>query len=204
MLLILVRHAHAVTELDNPARPLSARGRGEAARLARFFIGNGCFAPTQVWHSPLLRSRETADELLKRLTLDEPVVVETPGLLPEDNPRELAERLQMHPKDRGDLALIGHEPQLSALASLLVRGKTSPNLFKLRKATALALEWTPAVHKQTGLARWRVCWQVAPELLPPATVAVTQAPPLPASPPLVSPAAPTLASSTPKTDSLPP
>src|SRR5688572_19724910 len=98
MLLHLVRHAHAVTEEENPSRPLSPRGRGEAARLARFFVGNGCFKPTQLWHSPLLRSRETADELLKRLALDA-VVVETSGLLPEDDPHELAERLQLHPKD---------------------------------------------------------------------------------------------------------
>jgi len=167
MLLHLVRHAHAVTEQENPSRPLSARGRGEAARLARFFAGNGTFTPTQVWHSPLARSRETADELVKRLALAESVVVvETSGLLPEDDPQELVERLKIFPKDRGALALIGHEPHLSALASLLVRGREGPELFTLKKSAVLTLELTSGVFKKTGFERWRMRWLIAPELLP--------------------------------------
>lgn len=195
MLLHLVRHAHAVTEEENPSRPLSARGRTDAARLARFFVGNGCFKPAQLWHSPLLRSRETADELLKRLALDA-VVVETPGLLPEDDPHELAERLQLHPKDRGDLALVGHEPHLSALASLLVRGKETPDLFTLKKGAVITLELTDDEHKKTGLARWSVRWHVSPELLPAVTI------PLPVLP-AISPAAssPAASVSTPNPDS---
>jgi phosphohistidine phosphatase len=197
MLLHLVRHAHAVTDGENPSRPLSARGRGEAARLARFFAGNGCFNPTQIWHSPLLRSRETVDELLKRLALDA-VVVETPGLLPEDDPQELAERLQLHPKDRGDLALVGHEPHLSALASLLVRGKETKELFTLKKSAVLTLELTGDLHKKTGFSRWRVRWQISPELLPAVTITV----PTPAAPaispaPLVPVASPAVVDSAP-------
>lgn len=182
MLLHLVRHAHAVTEAEKPSRPLSTRGRADAARLARFFVGNGCFKPAQLWHSPLLRSRETADELLKRLALDA-VVVETPGLLPEDNPHDFAERLALHPKDRGDLALVGHEPHLSALASLLVRGKASPVLFTLKKGAVLTLESTDREHKKSGFERWTVRWHVSPELLPSITA------PIPVSP-VINPSAP--------------
>ncbi len=169
MLLFLVRHAHAVTEEEDASRPVSARGRGEVARLAAFFAGNGVFRPAQVWHSPLRRSRETADDLIGRLGLDV-AKVETPGLLPEDDPLELAERLELFPRDRGDLALVGHEPHLGLLASLLVRGKPTAGLFALRKAAALALESTDGTHKKTGHRRWRVRWLVAPELLPPASV----------------------------------
>lgn len=182
MLLHLVRHAHALAESENPSRPLSSRGRSEAARLARFFAANGCFRPAQIWHSPLLRSRETTDELVRRLGLGEAVIVETSGLLPEDDPHELAERLELMPKDRGDLALIGHEPHLSTLAALLVRGKASADLFKLRKCAALALESTGRTHKRDGLHRWRVRWQVAPELLPATVVPVSPPRPAPWSP----------------------
>lgn len=181
MLLHLVRHAHALAESENPSRPLSSRGRSEAARLARFFAANGCFRPAQIWHSPLLRSRETTDELVRRLGLGEAVIVETSGLLPEDDPHELAERLELMPKDRGDLALIGHEPHLSTLAALLVRGKASADLFKLRKCAALALESTGRTHKRDGLHRWRVRWQIAPELLPATVVPVSPPRPAPSS-----------------------
>ncbi len=167
MLLHLLRHAHAVSEEEDRARPLSARGRGEVVRLARFLGGCGVFRPAQVWHSPLARSRQTADDLVTRLYLVDAMRVEIPGIQPEDDPRELAERLHLHPKDRGDIAVVGHEPHLSALASLLVRGKASPELFKLRKCALLTLELTEGVHKKSGHARWRVRWQIAPELLPP-------------------------------------
>lgn len=177
MLLHLMRHAHAVTAEENPSRPLSARGRADAARLARFFAGNGCFRPDQLWHSPLRRARETADELLARLALDA-AVVETPGLLPEDDPQELAERLQLYPKDRGDLALVGHEPHLSVLASLLVRGRSSPALFTMKKAAVITLELTGSAHKKSGFSRWRVRWQVSPELLPAVTLPLLAPPPV--------------------------
>lgn len=166
MLLHLVRHAHAVTAEENPSRPLSVRGRGEVARLAWFLAGNGCFRPAQVWHSPLVRSRETADDLIARLGLDV-VVVETPGLLPEDEAQAVVERLAIYPRDRGDLALVGHEPHLSALAALLVRGKVAVGMFVLRKSSVLTLESSGGVFKKSGFGRWRVRWQVAPELLPP-------------------------------------
>lgn len=167
MLLHLVRHAHALAEEEDHTRPLSPRGRGEIARLTRFLGAAGVFRPAQVWHSPLLRSRQTADDLVVRLLLADALRVEIPGLLPEDDPRELAERLHLHPKDRGDIAVVGHEPHLSALASLLVRGKARPDLFVLKKCALLALELTDATHKKTGHSRWRVRWQIPPELLTP-------------------------------------
>jgi phosphohistidine phosphatase len=167
MLLHLVRHAHALAEEEDRARPLSPRGRGEVARLARFLGACGVFRPAHVWHSPLLRSRQTADDLVARLLLVEALRVEIPGILPEDAPRELAERIHLHPKDRGDVAVVGHEPHLSALASLLVRGKARPDLFTLKKCALLTLELTDATHKKSGHGRWRVRWHLSPELLPP-------------------------------------
>jgi phosphohistidine phosphatase len=165
MLLHLVRHAHAVREEEDATRPLSVRGRGEAARLAAFFAVNGAFRPAQIWHSPLRRSRQTADELIGRLGLDG-VLLETPGLLPEDDPLALAERLESYPRDCGDLALVGHEPHLGLLASLLVRGKPKAGLFVLGKAASLTLESVEATHKCSGFRRWKIRWLVAPELLP--------------------------------------
>src|SRR5690606_1245610 len=88
------------------------------------------------------------------------------GLLPDDDPREVADRLHRHPDDGGDVAIVGHEPHLSALAALLVRGKARADLFVLKKCALLTLERTASVHKKTGRARWRVRWQVSPELLP--------------------------------------
>jgi len=165
MRLYLIRHAHAVSEQDNPSRPLSPRGRADTARLAAWLRANRALDPDQLWHSPLERARETASIFALGLELDA-VILETSGLLPEDDPIEVAERLETFPPN-ANLALVGHEPHLSALATLLIRGKPKPSAFELKKCAVLALEPSGDSHKRTGRPRWHVCWQISPELLPP-------------------------------------
>ena len=163
MPIYLVRHAHAVTEKENPTRPLSERGRDEVRRLAAFFRENGNFRPSQVWHSPLARSRETAERLHAGLMMDVPLV-EVPGLLGEDEPHEIATRLASLDSSVS-IALVGHEPHLSALATLLLRGKTHPVVVELKKGAVFALKRTDHVHKKTGEIRWLGLWLVVPELI---------------------------------------
>ena len=163
MQLFLVRHAHAVPAEENPARPLSGRGRDDARRVAAFFRGTPQFRPAQYWHSPLLRAAQTAQAFVE--TIDpEAMLVETDDLLPDDNPEAMAKRLARYPVDHA-LALVGHDPHLTALGSLLVTGRAFPERFVLRKGAVLALERTQRLHKKTGLPRWRVCWHLSPELL---------------------------------------
>jgi phosphohistidine phosphatase len=178
--LFLIRHAHAVTAEENPERPLSARGRADLDRLVVFFRTNGLLCPAQIWHSPLARARETAMLLNAGLALDA-VLVETPGLLPEDDPEDVVERLAAYPPTHA-VALAGHEPHLSALATLLVRDKRKPVAFRLRKGAILALEREEAVHKRSGHPRWRVRWHFSPEMLaPPRPAAVPASTSLPAT-----------------------
>lgn len=164
MLLYLVRHAHAVTVEENPARPLSERGRADAARIGAFLRASGVCRPAQLWHSPLVRARETAQLFVTGLRLDA-LLVETPDLLPDDDPDDIAHRLAEYPVTH-DLALVGHEPHLSALATLLVRGRKRPVVFNLRKGAVIALERDDRLHRKSGLPRWRVRWHLSPELLP--------------------------------------
>lgn len=174
MLLYLVRHAHAVSDEENPARPLSSRGREDARRLAEFFQANHFFVPHQIWHSPLLRARETAEIFRRTLNL-ESGLVETPGLMPEDEVEEIAARLASFMSTQ-PLALVGHEPHLSALATLLVRGKPHPAAFEMKKGAILALERTDEVHRKTGEPRWVAIWHVVPGMIRPASIEVSGEP----------------------------
>ncbi|OHE80720.1 MAG: phosphohistidine phosphatase SixA [Verrucomicrobia bacterium RIFCSPLOWO2_12_FULL_64_8] len=163
MKLFLVRHAHALADEQDAQRPLSARGREVTRLAAAFFRANGLLTAVHaVWHSPLRRARETAELLVKELGLDAPLV-ETAGLLPSDDPAVMADRLEH--MDRS-VMIVGHEPHLSALATLLVRSKVKPVAFDLRKGAVLALETAGGRHKKSDRARWRVCWHFSPELLP--------------------------------------
>jgi phosphohistidine phosphatase len=117
-----------------------------------------------VWHSPLTRAYETAITFARALD-PELALVETDGLCPADDPRSIQTRLATYPTTH-DLAIVGHEPHLSALATLLVRGQASPSAFHFKKNTIIMLRMTDKTHRDTGQTRWRVAWHFAPELLP--------------------------------------
>ena len=150
MELHLIRHAHAEDTAPDEARRLSPRGRRQARALARRLRATGDFAPAEVWHSTLRRARETA-ELLAAAAPDAPQR-EQPGLAPEDDPAAVARRLA---RTRVPVAIVAHEPLLSALASRLVTGTAEPVVFHMRKASALALT-------RVG-RRWVVRWFLPPE-----------------------------------------
>jgi phosphohistidine phosphatase len=162
MKLFLVRHGHALADKDDLRRSLSARG-GEITRsVAAFLRPSGVLAEVRaVWHSPLVRTRETAELLVQELVPDA-LLIETAGLLPEDDPVAVADRLE---RAEPAVMIVGHEPQLGALATLLVRGKLKPVGFEFKKSAILALEKSGGRHKKSGRARWRVRWHLSPELL---------------------------------------
>lgn len=159
MKLYLIRHAHAVSAEEDHRRPLSARGRNEVARLVEFFRADGKLRPTEFWHSPLVRSQETATLLANGLGLEVPFL-EMPGLEPEDDPRALVSILA---KTKRDVAVVGHEPHLGALASLLIHGADAPVVYGFQKGAVLALQ-----EEDGG---WRTLWSVSPANLTPGNAA---------------------------------
>ena len=179
MRVFLIRHAHAVEAAEDPERPLSAKGHGQVRALAKFLRTTEAFTPVAFWHSPLTRSHETAELLAQRLDLDVPLRL-TAGLEPEDDPRAVA---KMIGAAENSIALVGHEPQLSALASLLVTGRMDPVVFVMKKCAVLALErleedrsrerervdglTTRSRSQLPDGARWTVRWHVSPEVIGP-------------------------------------
>jgi len=164
MKLFLVRHGHAASDPDDTQRRLSTRGTESTRRVAAFLRTSGALAGVQaIWHSPLVRARQTAELLRRELGLKAPVL-ETAGLRPDDDPVTVADRL-----DRLDqiVMIVGHEPHLAALATLLVHGAQSPVGFVVKKSSILALETTGARHRKSGRLCWCVCWHLSPELMAP-------------------------------------
>ena len=156
MQIYLIRHAQAAEGGDDAARPLSRRGREQIRMLGRFLRKTGALAATEFWHSPLVRARDTAVLLVQRLKR-RAKLVQVAGLLYSDHPAVMAKRLG---KVRRPVAVVGHEPQLGALASMLVTGSAQPPLFDLKKGAVVALE-----RIRGG---WAVRWHISPELLKPA------------------------------------
>jgi phosphohistidine phosphatase len=109
MLVFLVRHAHSDPGDPDALRPLSTRGRGEAAELAGR-LGTHSTPPRLVLSSPLLRARQTAEQIAKaagaELRIDERLLPgATSSLL-----REAVEGVS------GPVAAVGHQPDCSEIA----------------------------------------------------------------------------------------
>jgi phosphohistidine phosphatase len=116
---ILVHHADAVGPDVDPQRPLSARGRDQAAQLADALRERG-ISPAAIWHSGKLRSRQTAEAFLRHSPFADFRMVR--GLRPEDPPIWMTADLTA--EDR-DILLVGHMPSIAALAHALVPGPTA-------------------------------------------------------------------------------
>jgi phosphohistidine phosphatase len=148
-MIYLMRHADAVSDEEDPARPLSRKGREQVARVCAVLRKNEGFKPSQVWHSPLFRSRETAELLAKGLELKAPLML-VAGISPDDDPSAIATVLGAA---EGDLAVVGHEPHLGVLASLMVHGPERSGIYyPFPKASVLALS-------RDG-RRWKSEWLV--------------------------------------------
>jgi phosphohistidine phosphatase len=149
----LIRHAHADDGENDTARPLSRKGCAQIRRVGRFLRDAKAVEAAEFWHSTLVRSRETAELLARQLKSAAPLR-EVSGLKPEDDPDRIAAKLG---DARRPIAVVGHDPHLSALASLMVVGSSEPWRLKLKKCGVLRLD------RANG--GWTVRWHISPELL---------------------------------------
>jgi phosphohistidine phosphatase len=149
-MILLMRHADAVSDEVDAARPLSQKGRDQVSRVCEALRRVPDLDPNQIWHSPLVRSRETAELLAKGLGLRAPLVL-APGLEPENDPADIAAILNAETRD---LAIVGHEPHLGVLTSLMVHGPVRAGVYyPFPKAGVVALTRNGNAWKSQWLVR---------------------------------------------------
>ncbi len=115
MRLYLVRHAKAAPGEPDELRELTARGQDDARALGKQLAADGV-RPDAILTSPLLRARQTADQLARALGVEaEPDERLAPGATPE--------RLREAIEGRGETVLaIGHQPDWGRIAAALSGG----------------------------------------------------------------------------------
>ena len=74
--------------------------------------------------SPFLRAKETAEIVAEVFELNDALKL-TPSLAADGNPKDLIDDLRGHYHKRKRVLLVGHEPYLSRLISLLISGDTA-------------------------------------------------------------------------------
>lgn len=151
----LLRHADAGDPAtwpgDDADRPLSAKGRRQAARLGSLLAGAG-FAPDAIVSSPKLRARETAETVAAKLGVDVRVDDRLGGALDVATVAGLLEDVGTPRRP----VLVGHDPDLSWLASELTGAR-----IEMRKG-ALARIDVEVPLDGSGTLRWLI----PPGLLP--------------------------------------
>jgi phosphohistidine phosphatase len=118
----LLRHAKSSwddPDMEDVDRPLAPRGARAADRM-RDYLDAEEIRPELVLCSSALRTRETLARILPGLGSDLTVRIE-PSVYSFDVDA-LLQRLQQLPADVGSVMLIGHNPAMQELASLLAAG----------------------------------------------------------------------------------
>lgn len=116
MELILWRHAEAEDGVPDNDRALTEKGRRQAERMAHFLAGR-LPRNTRILVSPALRAQQTASALTRHFTTD-PAVGTGAGAA--------GALAACGWPNASDALLVGHQPWLGELASLLMTGKADP------------------------------------------------------------------------------
>jgi phosphohistidine phosphatase len=113
--LVIVRHAEAAAGEPDELRPLTAEGREAARALGEQLAAEG-LRPDAVLTSPLLRARQTGEELARPAGLEaEPDERLAPGAT--------AEGVKAAASERGEtVVVVGHQPDCSQIAAELTDG----------------------------------------------------------------------------------
>jgi len=157
MLVYLIRHGIAVSSRDLPFhndedRPLTEDGVCRMEVQAASFRRIGGII-REIWTSPHLRSRQSADILRDKQDSDVPVV-ELKGLAPDGDIETVIDRLCRSENGR-DIAIVGHEDGIAKLASRLLVGNGAP-LIRFARGTVCCLDVLELRPTVRSMLRWHL------------------------------------------------
>jgi phosphohistidine phosphatase len=158
MRLLIIRHASAVPSgtpgVADDDRPLTPRGRARFRAAARG-LARIVRRPDVLLTSPLPRARATAEIAARAFRRIEPVVE---PVLAHGSVADVVAALARQPAD-ADVAIVGHEPVLSALVARLLGGAQGDR-FAFKKGGAALLDLPDGVR-----GAGRLVWFVKPRIL---------------------------------------
>lgn len=135
--LLLVRHeeAHPASDTGDALRTLTTVGRRRMYKQA-----TGLFerlaALDRIWTSPLVRAVQTAEILVSAFDSDTPVIAD-PTVVQPPSLGHLRRLLESGPTPLDTVAMVGHEPTVSAFARYLTHDAHQAMSFRTGQAILL-------------------------------------------------------------------
>jgi phosphohistidine phosphatase len=155
MIVYLLRHAIAVSRgtgnYPNDDRPLTDAGRKKMAAAAQG-MRNILGRIDVIYSSPLSRAFETASMAAAALRQNSKVAAQ-PFLLPDVEPEKVVQHLGAL-KNGTALLLVGHEPQLSGIASVLLR--CDRRSIEMKKGSLCCIEIDSPPKGKQGTLLWHL------------------------------------------------
>jgi phosphohistidine phosphatase len=163
MKLYFVRHGKAVEAgdpeyPDDTCRPLIPQGIDELKATGRA-LAERDIEPAVIWTSPLVRARETAEILAKKLSMEKRVVA-SDLLRPGFDLDKLARLVQSRP-DAKSAMVVGHEPDFSTVIGRLIAPQGAT--LRMAKGSVALVELEPPIRSGSA----ELIWLVPPKWLVP-------------------------------------
>ncbi|MEW5804267.1 MAG: phosphohistidine phosphatase SixA [bacterium] len=154
MKLYLIRHAQPKSYEEDPRMPLSDLGQKIMRKISEHAADRMNLVISQIWHSDKLRAKETAAILAESLGITDKMK-EQKGLGPNDDVFPMQNRLT---EVEGNLAIVGHLPFLSKLASLLLCGRTDAGMIRFETGSIVCLS-------RDDYDNWTLDWMITPDII---------------------------------------
>ena len=156
MILYIIRHAIAVEaasfEGDDSQRPLTGKGQKKMRSIAQG-LKELEIQLDLILTSPYLRSTQTAEILAKKFDLKEEQVICTDHLAPTGYADQLVDEINEKYGAVQHIAIVGHEPYLSNLASVLITGDPNVSIV-LKKGGICRLAIEKIQYGRCAMMEW--------------------------------------------------
>ncbi|CAI8282442.1 MAG: Uncharacterised protein [Opitutia bacterium UBA7350] len=162
MNIYLLRHAQAKLGFPDRERTLTERGRGHAQGMGKWLSCSSKELPARIFCSPLVRAQETLSFLGAAWGGGAMDLAETmEALVPEGNPEAV---ISVIGALNEDVLLVGHNPQMEILASLMMTGERYGVRLVMKTGVLLRFKRSPYISAdEVGLADLR--WMLDPRTL---------------------------------------
>lgn len=163
--ILLLRHAKSSwddPDLDDFDRPLAKRGKKDAPRMGLFSKKSG-YLPEKIISSTAKRARQTTELFSKQAGIKEELIAWRDDFY-YGSAFDYLEAIQNTPEDADTIMLVGHNPKMEEIASLLC---SDSNSYTVRMPTAamVCMEHPAVKWSQVREGTARVKWMMIPKLL---------------------------------------